>query len=131
MYSFSIPVSVLANAPADNLLIPCYFCQVKLFKIPFSHRPEGRFTPHQLTFHLRLEAVHYWQHNKITEKSPYCPLEHATSVKASCASFFPHLAQSWYSHVEFIASHVPDPSMLTFPDCQLSKFTYSTPMLRR
>ena len=131
MYSFSIPVSILTNVPSENLIIPCYFCQAKIFKIPFSHRPEGRFTAHQLTFHIQLEAVHYWQHKNTYEKSPYSPLDHATSVEASSASFFPHLAQSWYSQIEFIASHVSDSSLLRFHDCQMPNFIYSTPMLRR
>ena len=87
MYTFSIPVSVLSNTPPQNLVFPCYFCQVKLFNIPLSHQPERRFTARELSIHLRLEGIHNWQHRIVCSTFPNGRVDDNASVKASCATF--------------------------------------------
>ena len=118
MYTFSIPVSVLSNTPPQNFVIPCYFCQVKLFKIPLSHQPERRFTAHELSIQLRLEAIHNWQHRNVCSTFPNGRVDNIAYVKASCASFFPQLANIWASHIQFLAIHVTNPFYLVYPDCK-------------
>ena len=130
MYTFSIPVTILPNLPPENLIIPCYFCQAKLYKIPLAQRPTTRFTPHQLAFHLRLEVIHYSQHHNVNPNFYSHLPGQPIGVRANWSSFFPYLAQNWYTSIEFLASHLGDFALIEVA-AHPQKFIYSTPMLRK
>ena len=123
MFTFCILVSVFSNAVPETYIIPCYFCQAKFFKIPLSQLPHFLFTPHQMIVHLRLEAMHHCKRLTGQPQLPFLPSTQISSVKSSCAHFFPHLANLWRSHIEFLSPHVSNASSLGFLECTPINFT--------
>ena len=118
MYTFGIPVSVLSNTPPRNLVIVCYFCQVKIFKTPLSHEPERRFTAHELSIDLRLEAIQNWQHRNICSTIPYGRVEDNASVKASCASLCTSISQHFCFSYSISSSTLNESIPFGLPDCK-------------
>ena len=97
--------------------------QAKFFKIPLSQLPNFLFTLHQMSIHLRLEAMHHWKHLTGQPQLTFLPSTQTSSVKSSSAHFFPHLANIWRSHIEFLSLHVSNPSFLGFLECAPINFT--------
>ena len=123
MFTFCIPVSVFSNAVPETYIIPCDFCQAKFFKIALSQLPDFLFTPHEMSIHLRVKAMHHWKHLTGQPQLPFLPGTQTSSVKSTSAHFFPHLANIWRSHIEFLSLHVSNPSFLGFPECAPINFT--------
>ena len=71
LFTFWISVSVLSKTAAETNIIQCNFCQAKLFQIPLSQLSNCLFRPHQMSFHLRLEAMHHWKHLTGKTSTPF------------------------------------------------------------
>ena len=116
MYLFSFPLSSSPRTAPQELLIPCYFCQARFYKIPRLFRPEPLLTPSQLVLHYRLEILHFQQNfhqqigsvprnfNNVQLISTHVPLIERI--------LYPLLAQLWKAYMEFLANYIPDPLML-------------------
>ena len=100
-----------------------YFRKAKIFKIPFSQLPDFLFTPHQLSVHLRQEAIHYWKHLTGQHQLRFFPSTQNSSVKSWCAHFFPHLANIWRWHIELLLLHVSNSSSFCFLEYTPINFT--------
>ena len=116
MYLFSFPISFPPSNTHQELLIPCYFCQARAYKIPLHFRPEPLFTPNQLVTHFRLETIHLSQHIQQPTGSISLTFNNTqpigTQIRTTNYTLFPLLAHNWRAFIQFITHYLPDPLLI-------------------
>ena len=88
-YVFGFRVSTSTNKLPKEIIIPCFFCQVRTHKIPIGFRSQSSFSPHQFSIHSRLEGIHYHQHCETRPPVQFFPNTNHPNHIQTTSSFFP------------------------------------------
>lgn len=130
MGSFTFTVAPFANLPPRPLIVPCYHCQVREFRIPLKYRPLHTLLlkPDSplLPLHFKLEDLHFEFHNSEAFSKYYNSKPGVTTLSSD--TFFHSLAQVWVKHLEVISTLIDnseDPKITA-----VSLHTYVTEQLR-
>ena len=110
---FTLYVSPLPNLPKQELIFPCYHCQLHHFQIPVKDRPLHTLllAPNSpcLPLHFKLEELHFLFHSVPQTSSSVSGSSHSgTSSQTNLQSIALILAQTWVTNLQLLGSFIPN-----------------------